>query len=46
MYAVVTERFVDKNRSLPNEIMMCKICASNVSCGSGEMVSGASGGGV
>ena len=32
-----------KMRSSPNEIKMCRICASNESCGSGEMVSGATG---
>ena len=31
-------------RSAPNEIKMCIICTSNVSCGNGEMVSGATGG--
>ena len=35
------QRFLD---NVPNEIKMCRICASNVSCGSGEMVSGATGG--
>ena len=30
--------------SLPKEIKMCRISTSNVSCDSGEMVSGASGG--
>ena len=30
-------------RSLTNEIKMCKICTSNISCDSGEVVSGASG---
>ena len=26
--------------SLPSEIKMCRICTSNVSCGSGKIVSG------
>ena len=30
-------------RSLPNEIKMCRICTSIVSCGSGEIVTGATG---
>ena len=36
--------FLNKIRSLRNEIKMCRICTSNVSCDSGEMVSGATGG--
>ena len=35
---------VNINKSLPNELKMCRISTSNVSCGSGEMVSGATGG--
>ena len=30
--------------SVGNEVKMCRICISNVSCGSGEIMSGASGG--
>lgn len=30
--------------SLPNEIKMYRICTTNLSCGSGEMVNGATGG--
>ena len=30
--------------SVRNEVKMCKICTSNVSCGIVEMVSGATGG--
>ena len=30
--------------NLPNEIKTCRICTSNVNCGSDEMVSGATGG--
>ena len=36
--------FLTKNRSVPNEIKMCRICMSNVSCGRGEMVGSATGG--
>ena len=36
--------FLIKIKSLPNEINMSRIFTSNVTCGSGEMVSGASGG--
>ena len=36
--------FLKKNRSLPNQIKMRRICTSNVNSGIGEMVSGASGG--
>ena len=32
--------FLKTNGSLQNEIKMCRICTSNVSCGSGEMVCG------
>ena len=31
-------------RSLPNEIKMCRTCTSNVSCDTGEVVIGATGG--
>ena len=36
--------FLTAIRSAPNEIKMCRICTINVSCGSCEMVSGATGG--
>ena len=36
--------FLKTIRSLPNEIKMCRICTTNVSCGSGQMVCGATGG--
>ena len=35
--------FLKKIRSLTNEIKMCRICTSNVSCGSGDMGSSATG---
>ena len=35
---------LDKRWSLPNEIKMCRICTSNVRCGSCEIVGGATGG--
>ena len=37
--SLIIENVLAKIRSLPNEMMMCKICMSNVSCGSGEIVS-------
>ena len=31
--------FLEKIKSLPNEIKICRISTSNISCGSGELVS-------
>ena len=39
LYAIEVDIFVEKSRSLPNEMMMCRICSSNVSCDRGEIVS-------
>ena len=36
--------FMTRINSLSDEIKMCRICTSYVSCGSGEMLSGATGG--
>ena len=36
--------FFTKIKSLANEIKMCRIYTSHVSCGSGEIVNGATGG--
>ena len=44
MYAIETKLRDFLTKSLRNEINMCRICTSNVSYGSGEMVSGATGG--
>ena len=38
------QRFLVKKKILPKEINMCRICTSNVGCGSGDMVSGTTGG--
>ena len=40
-YATEIERCLDKIGSLPNKINTCRICTSNIRCGSGETVSGA-----
>ena len=37
LYAIEIESFTEKS-SLPNEITMCRICTSNVSCDSGETI--------
>ena len=36
--------FLKNTMNLPIEIKMCTMCTSNVRCGSGDMLSGATGG--
>ena len=43
VYAIETGRYLEI-MSFPNEINTCRICTTIVSCGGGELVSGATGG--